>query len=260
MKLNSYLLIGVLLISFGVLWQNSPMSLPQPKMLSVYPYDNLVIYTDNLTEINAYVQVQSADASIHYVHYIDNCVNKTIELHRANNVSINYYWIPDFNGDGCVDDTDMNIILNYSGEYVPPAPEEYDFNDDGYIGVDDITIVSGYYGTYIYVAEVTWTVEPGTYDFYFEALTDIGYVTYNGTLTLLASDSGEEGEENGQEGQQGEEGEESSHEPPVVSPIESPFPPPSTTESGQVPLSFVLILAGGALVIFGVYKIKPDKR
>jgi len=232
MKFNGYLLVGILLIAFGIIWQSNTMSLASPKILSSYPYDGSIMLIDDFNEVNVYIQVPDENAEIHYVHYVDDSTGGIIELRRASNVSINYYWIPDYDSDGDVDNDDLAVLQEYWGQDVPPAPAECDLNNDGKIGVDDISLAAKYFGTRIYVAEVTWTKELGSHTFSFEALTDMGYVTYNGTFTLATEET------------------------PVTP---NPFPAPTSSE-GQVPLSFILIIAGGVLVIFGVYKIKPGRK
>ena len=231
MKLNAYVLIGILLMVIGIFYYNMPMGAVEVGFVSSFPYSGLKVSANDFTEVNVYLSVP-ANVTIHGVYYADSSLNGEVELHRASNVTKNYYWIPDFNGDGAVDDYERSEIEKYLGEEVPPAPEDYDLNHDGVVDIRDAIAVSKYFGITIYVAEVDWELQPGLHAYKFRVDSSIGQFETSGSFELT---------------------QETVYVPP------NPFPTPED-ETVKVPLSFFFIIAGGVLTVWGIYKIKPERK
>ncbi len=53
---------------------------------------------------------------------------------------------PDFNADGHVDITDLDMQASRFGKTAPPAPSQYDVNHDGDVDISDISYVAGWFG------------------------------------------------------------------------------------------------------------------
>jgi len=213
------------------------MAIPQVSYRSTFPYDGLTVSSENFTEVNVYIQIP-ANVTVSEVSYWDDSLGSRVTLERASNVSVNYYWIPDLNGDGKVDDYEVNELSKYYGQDVPPAPEEYDFDGDGRINIADVAIIGHYYGVTIYRTDVTWNLVGGTRSFKFHVESSIGAFETGGTFEIVEPPP-EEGKEE-------------------IIPVIPPNPFPAPEEPSGVPLSFIIILAGGAFIVWGVFKIKPN--
>lgn len=231
MKANAYITIGILLLAIGIFYYNMPMEGVGIEFASSFPYSGLKVSTKDFTEINVYIDIP-ANVTVNAVYYTDSSLNSTIQLHRASNVTKNYYWIPDFNGDGTVDAYERTEIEKYFDQTVPPAPEEYDLTHDGIIDIRDAMALSKYVGITIYVAEVDWVPEPGLHAYKFTVDSSIGRYETSGSFELTPQ--------------------------PVYIPP-NPFPTPED-ETMKVPLSFFFIIAGGVLTVWGIYKIKPERK
>jgi len=229
-KANGYIVTGLLLLMIGIFCYNMPMTGVEIKFVSSFPYDGLKVSVGDFTEINVYIQIPNV--TVNAVYYTDSSLDGPVELHRASNVSKNYYWIPDFNGDGAVNDYEISEIQKHYGDTVPPAPKEYDFNSDGIIDMSDAGELAKYYGITIYVAEVDWEPLPGLHAYKFIVDSAIGKYETSGSFELT-------------------------QQPVYIPP--NPFPAPED-ETLKVPLSFFFIIAGGVLTVWGIYKIKPERK
>jgi len=69
----------------------------------------------------------------------------------------------DFNRDGVINITDVNLLIPWWGKFSPPAPPEIDLNNDGFIDLMDISRLGINFGRTApsLLTNFTWVIEPG---------------------------------------------------------------------------------------------------